>query len=549
MENEENEKVGGSVDVEEFFPRDATAEEIQTLIHEIEPIPVTAWLLAFTGASTQLARFGVTVAWQNYLQNPRGNPLLPGALGLGQAKATIIQNAFLFFQYLTPLPLALLSDAWIGRYKTMLLCLGFLVTGYIVLVATSIPSALEHGAGIAGLAVTMVLVGLGHGGLSAVMYPFIADQIPNTKPQVKRNKAGELIVTDRKLSVQYVFNGYYWMANIASLSSIPTTLMEKHIDFWAAYLLPTCFLTLSVIPVLLWNRKLVKLPPEGNVLPHAGQVIGIALRSRFRLSAAYPEYQESHHSHSVPWTASFVDEIRRGLKGCRVITCFVVFWLCYNQTTNNIISQAGQMKQQGVDNDTIQALNPIACIILAPLIQGVIFPFLRRRQIPFGPIMRMTFGFLFIGAAIAYAAGLQKLIYSRGPCYTRPLDCPAATHESSGIREPNNVSMWLQTPLQFLLAVGEILGLVALNEYTYSEAPPNIKTLVQALQDVAAEIAAALGIALGPVSKDPYLVVMYASLAGVSALSAVAFWAIFRKCDADFENQDAEAARQEESSD
>lgn len=66
MENEENEKVGESVDVKEFFPRDATAEEIQTLIHEIEPIPITAWLLAFTGASTQLARFGVTVAWREY---------------------------------------------------------------------------------------------------------------------------------------------------------------------------------------------------------------------------------------------------------------------------------------------------------------------------------------------------------------------------------------------------------------------------------------------------------------------------------------------------
>ncbi|KAI1502422.1 MFS general substrate transporter [Biscogniauxia marginata] len=505
---------------EESFQRDATIEEIQTLIHERERVPSTAWLLAFTGAASQLVRFGITVAWYQSSQiydNPPGNSLLPGALGLGQAKATIIQNAFLFFQYLTPLPFALISDAWVGRYKTMLFCLGLLVTGYIVLVATSIPSALEHGAGIPGIGTTVVLIGLGQGGLSAVMYPFM---IPNTQPQVKRNKKGELVVTDRKLAIQCVFNGYYWMVNVAALSSIPTTLIEKHVDFWAAYLLPTCILVISIIPVFLWNKRLVKLPPQGNVLPHAGHVLLIAWRSRFRLSAADPEYQESHHGRSVSWSASFVEEIRRGLKGFRVITCFVVFWLCYNQTTNNIISQAGQMKQQGVSNDTIQALNPIACIIAGPLIQRVVFPFFRRRQVPFGPILRMTVAFLFISAGIAYAAGLQQLIYSRGPCYIYPLECSAAVQGSTA-------------PLHFLLAIGEILGLVSLNEYTYSEAPTNIKAVVQALQQIAAAVGAALGIALGPVSKNPWLGIMYDSLAGV-------------KYDAIYENQYVKDARDDE---
>ncbi|KAI5923269.1 MFS general substrate transporter [Camillea tinctor] len=528
---------------ERFFQRDATIEEIQTLIHENERVPATAWLLAFTGAASQFARFGITVTWQNYLQNPQGNPLLPGALGLGQAKATIIQNAFLFFQYLTPLPFALMSDVWIGRYKTMLICLGLLVTGYVVLVVTSIPSALNHGAGIPGIAITMVLIGLGQGGLSAVMYPFIADQIPITKPQVKRNKKGELIVTDRKLTIQYAFNGYYWMVNIAALSSIPTTLMEKHIGFWPTYLLPTCVLVIFIIPVILWNRQLVKLSPEGNVLPHAGHVLLIAWRSRFRLSAADPKYQESHYGRSVPWSASFVDEIRRSLKGCRVIAYFVVFWLCYNQTTNNIISQAGQMTQQGISNDTIQALNPIACIIAGPLIQNVVFPFLRRHRVSFGPIRRMTVAFLFISAGIAYAAGLQQLIYSRGPCYTNPLECPAAVQQNTGARVPNDLSVWLQTPLHFLLAIGEILGLVSLNEYAYSEAPTNMKAVVQALLEIAAAVAAALGIALGPVSRDPWLVIMYASLAGACAFSAVTFLAIFRRHDAIYENRDVEDAR------
>ena len=40
-----------------------------------------------------------------------------------------------------------------------------------------------------------------------------------------------------------------------------------------------------------------------------------------------------------------------------------------NQITNNFVSQAGQMKLSVIPNDTIQALNPIVCVILGLIIQ------------------------------------------------------------------------------------------------------------------------------------------------------------------------------------
>lgn len=88
------------------------------------------------------------------------------------------------------------------------------------------------------------------------------------------------------------------MVNIAALSSIPTTLMERHIGFWAAYLLLTCIFVVAVILVIFWNSRLgglnelkidwpvppkciVKLPPQRNVLPHTSQVLLIACRSHY----------------------------------------------------------------------------------------------------------------------------------------------------------------------------------------------------------------------------------------------------------------------------
>jgi POT family proton-dependent oligopeptide transporter len=44
--------------------RDATQEEIDSLVHETAEVPLTAWLLSFTGAASQFARFGITVAWR-----------------------------------------------------------------------------------------------------------------------------------------------------------------------------------------------------------------------------------------------------------------------------------------------------------------------------------------------------------------------------------------------------------------------------------------------------------------------------------------------------
>ncbi|TGO52728.1 hypothetical protein BCON_0136g00240 [Botryotinia convoluta] len=178
---------------------------------------------------------------------------------------------------------------------------------------------------------------------------------------------------------------------------------------------------------------------------------------------------------------------------------------------------------------------------MGPPIQHILSYF-QRRKMALRPILRMTIGFLFIAAGIDYAASLQQLIYLRGPCYRHPLECAAVRNPQDSAQninvQANKVSVWLQAPLQFLLAIGEILSLVSLSEYTYTEAPTNLKALVQAFQAVAAALCAAIGIGLGPVSRNPWFVVMFAYLAGTMAVTAVFFWAVFRGHDVDYAKAD-----------
>jgi POT family proton-dependent oligopeptide transporter len=139
----------------------------------------------------------------------------------------------------------------------------------------------------------------------------------------------------------------------------------------------------------------------------------------------------------------------------------------------------------------------------------------------------MTTSFIIIAIAMATSAPIQRLIYSTGPCYEAPLECPASNHG----KFPNQVSVWVQTPLYFILAFAEIFGFTTLSEYSYSKAPKDMRSLVQALRQVAAGVGSAFGMALSPVVVNPKILYLYISLALVMALSAPLFWAFFSKYD------------------
>lgn len=66
----------------------------------------------------ELRNLRLTIA-ENYAQNALNDPLRPGALGLGQARATNLNDAFQFIVYLSPTGWAIVADTWLGRYKTI----------------------------------------------------------------------------------------------------------------------------------------------------------------------------------------------------------------------------------------------------------------------------------------------------------------------------------------------------------------------------------------------------------------------------------------------
>lgn len=76
--------------------------------------------------------------------------------------------------------------------------------------ATSLPVALDNGAGIPGLALSMVFIGLGVGAVKSTISPFIGDQYSQEKPQVVCRRDGKLAIVDGSRTIQFLFNAFYW---------------------------------------------------------------------------------------------------------------------------------------------------------------------------------------------------------------------------------------------------------------------------------------------------------------------------------------------------
>ncbi|KAI1074409.1 POT family-domain-containing protein [Whalleya microplaca] len=505
--------------------RVAIEDEVRDLVHVVDRVPLRLWVACLAGILERFVWYGATAPLQNYLQNAPGGEV-PGALGLHQAAATNIVNALIIGSYVTPIPAAVIADSWLGRYKTMLYGAIIESIGATILFATSLPVCIRKGAAVGGVIPACVLLAVGSGAFKTTVVPFIADQYDQTDFRVRTQKTGEKVVSSRDLTITYIYNMFYWAVNIVGFFADSTPLLERYIGFWLAYLVPCCCMWLALIPILLGRNYFVRASPTSNIMPEVINALYYGITGGFRMDAAKPNAQ-LQHGRQVSWTDSFVEDIKRSLLTCRILLLFPIHWLCYNQTFSNLISQAGQMVTYGIPNDMIKVAGAISGIIVAPIVQQGLYPFLARRKVSFSPIARMTVGFAVLTISMVYATVVQKLIYQTGPCYDTPLACLAAHNRTV----PNQISVFLQVPIYFGGAVAEVFCLTTGTEYAYNHAPKRMKTLVQSIWLAMAGIGSCLALAFTPLTGDPHLVTMYAILAGLLGGATILLWVFFRNVD------------------
>ena len=119
------------------------------------------------------------------------------------------------------------------------------------------------------------------------------------------------------------------------------------------------------------------------------------------------------------------------------------------------------MYLHGLQPEQMTLANPVFVLLLIPLLEKYIYPWLAARHIQFDEFRRIGLGILLSVASFLVAAFVQSLI---------PDD-----------ESRTGPSIFLQVPQYFLISLAEIFISITGLEFAYTQSPPALKSLITAV--------------------------------------------------------------------
>jgi POT family proton-dependent oligopeptide transporter len=268
-----------------------------------------------------------------------------------------------------------------------------------------------------GLTVGLTLIALGTGGIKPCVSAHVGDQF---------GKSNEHLL-------ERVFGWFYFSINFgSSISTLLTPLLLQWYGPHIAFGIPGALMFLATFVFWLGRHKYVHVPPAGK------------------------EFVRT----------AFSSEGLAAMRRLAVIYVFIaVFWSLYDQHGSSWVLQAEKMDRVvdlGSRSFEIlpahpQSLNPILVMIFIPLFSFVIYP-LVSRVFPLTSLRKMGIGFVLTAASFAVAALISQSLQ--------------AGHKPH--------ILW-QTPAYVLLTAGEVMIYLTGLEFSYTQAPPAMKSFVMSL--------------------------------------------------------------------
>ncbi|CAG8981256.1 hypothetical protein HYALB_00003854 [Hymenoscyphus albidus] len=522
-----------------------TEEELTSLPRVAGSMPWAAYMLCAVEFAERASYYGCKQVFKNFIRGPlpvggngagappRGSQKTAGALGKGTVIASAMTDGFTMLAYGLPIFGGWLADAKLGRFKTI--CLGVFVCGvsHIIMVISAVPSVIQQGKAIGPFALSLYMLAIGAALFKANIAPTVLDQNPHTKPHVVTKKNGSKVIVDPEATSESIMLWFYLLVNVGGFFGVATSYLAKYVGFWSSYLLP-CIVYLMLPPLLYYvNFRLIKFPAGGSALGNFCKVNILALRKAgirgfgrkgFFERAKPSVLAASGDNRVVTWDDRFVEDVRRTMSACAIFLFFPIQQINDGGLGAAANAQSAALTTNGTPNDLLENLNPLAIIILIPIMNHGIYPLLRKMGIRFGPIARMTFGFVVAAVGASSYAVIQHFIYKTSPCGKYASDCEIGSGVSS-------LSVWLYGIPTITTACSEIFINVTAYGIAYSRAPQNMKGFVMALSLFMQAITTAISLATANAIQDPYLVWVFAVPAIVGFIAAPIFWFLFRDLD------------------
>lgn len=279
-------------------------------------------------------------------------------LGYTQSQGTMIYHGYIVACYTTPILGGIIADQYWGKYKTILVLSIVYALGNGVISIASAMTEKTMGQQIftfAGLG----LVALGTGGIKPCVSAFCGDQLdPNDKP--KREQ---------------FFTVFYMCINIGAMISsymTPTLrqdpCMGKDTCYPLAFGVPSVLMFVSLILFIMGTKLYIKNKSRSNVFTQCVKTI----------AGVNPKA-----------TREFKLDSKRVVKIFKIIAPIFFFWAIFDQAGSVFTYQAGQLDKSIYSNlarrilfmpegwlqeDQIEAMNPIILLTLIPIFNVIIYP-------------------------------------------------------------------------------------------------------------------------------------------------------------------------------
>ncbi|TFB00742.1 Peptide transporter PTR2, partial [Trichoderma ghanense] len=522
--------------------REPTEEEKASLRKVAGSIPAISWVLCVAELAERASYYGASQVFNDFMQFPlpkggNGSGAVPknnpnghaGALNEGLQFASAFSTLFTFLAYVFPILGAYIADTRLGRFKTILLGVIIGAVAHVIMIGGAAPSLLKAGKGLAPFIISFFTLAIGAGIFKPNVAPTVIDQYTNQRPAIKTLKTGEKVIIDPERTIQRVMLIFYAMINVGAFFAIATTYTEKYVGFWLSFLLPG--IVYFVLPFLLLGvyKRLVIKKPNGSELTNFFKIVWASLKyNKFQVwkkdfwAAATPS-KLAERGIQVTWTDRAVLDVQRTFEACVIFLYFPIYNINDGGVGAAQSNQGASMTNNGAPTDLLGNFNPLTIIAVAPVLSYGVYPLLARYGIKFGPIRRMTFGFMLAAISGAIGAIVQWRVYETSPC----------GYEASTCDDVSPINIWWQIPNVALGAISELFCNVTAYEMAYARSPPHLKSVVMSLFLFTTALSSALGEILIPAIVDPHLIWVWAGPAIALFAQTIVFWIRHHKLDDD----------------
>ncbi|XP_016962541.1 peptide transporter family 1 isoform X2 [Drosophila biarmipes] len=317
---------------------------------------------------------------------------LSRALHYSDDTATVVFHVFTMFVYFLCVFGAIISDSWLGKFKTILYLSLVYICGSVLLTLGAIgPLNLPvETFTMLGLA----LIALGSGGIKPCVSAFGGDQF-KVPEQVKQ--------------ITSFFSLFYFSINAGSLiSTTVTPILREDVSCFndincypLAFGVPAVLMIVSVI-IFVLGRSLYKMkPPAGNMVVLVSSTIWTAITTKCKEKKTNPREHWLDYA-DVKYDRQLIDDVKVLMRVLFLYLPLPVFWALFDQQGSRWTFQAtrmdGDMGTWDIKPDQLQVLNPLLILLFIPLYDVAFYPALRLVGIS-RPLQKLTMGGILAGIA------------------------------------------------------------------------------------------------------------------------------------------------------